>query len=341
MDPENKDDTVLDFDPKYYPITWDHHRRRRRCKGLWGLLFLTALLVVVLLGVAVYSIFGLEATLNQVQARLGIVELYQGQRLTTLQSPPPKEPSENQTPFARETHNREVFGQIYVVNLAKRTDRKDSMITLLRFLDLPGLFTSAVTPDDLAFVPKSAEEHGVGKDQLACWRSHMNIYQDVVRRNLPRALILEDDIDLELNVTDIVETKLQHIPLDWDIFYLGHCSVGKYYGEMWDKEHGIRLLNGGWCTHAYMVTQRGAQRLLNLLAKPTAALDQMLAELGEKQTLLPYAAEPQVVAQLRREDDPSDISSSGHSKLWERLVNPARQALNKTLFVDPGDTTLD
>ncbi|KAJ1655455.1 hypothetical protein IWQ61_004807 [Dispira simplex] len=119
---------------------------------------------MVLLGVVVYSIFGLEANLSQVQARLGI---------------------------------------------AKRTARKDSMIALLRFLDLPGLLTSAVTLDDLAFTPKSAEEHGV------------------------------------------------------------------------------------------------------------------------------------VVTQLRREDDPSDITSSGHSRLWERLVNLARQAQNKTLFVDPGDTTLD
>ncbi|KAJ1955699.1 hypothetical protein IWQ62_005472, partial [Dispira parvispora] len=211
------------------------------------------------------------------------------------------------TEDSADTKALDVFGHVYVVNLDKRTDRKDTMVNLLSFLEIPADFTKATTPDDLEFVPASATESKVGMGRLACWRSHMNVYQQIVYNHLDHALILEDDVDLEMDVVKLAQDKLQHLPKDWDLFYLGHCSTGKYVGPIYNAEHGIRILHGGWCTHGYMVSQKGAQKLLGLLAQPDDAIDAMIAGLGMKGRLETYAAEPSIVAQIRRENDPSDI----------------------------------
>ncbi|KAJ1656163.1 hypothetical protein IWQ61_004220 [Dispira simplex] len=236
-------------------------------------------------------------------------------------------------------HASDVFGHVYVVNLDKRTDRKDTMVNLLGFLDIPADFTKATTPDDLKFIPTSAVEKKVSTSRLACWRSHMNVYRQIVYNRLEHALILEDDADLEMEVVKLTQDKLQHLPKDWDLFYLGHCSGGIYIGPMYNQEHGIRILNGGWCTHGYMVSQKGARKLLGLLAQPTGAIDEMIANLGMKGRLETYAAHPLIVAQIRRKNDPSDIPGSNHDRQWEGLVHSARKTfwttvLNETMPQD-------
>ncbi|KAJ1972527.1 hypothetical protein H4R35_004627, partial [Dimargaris xerosporica] len=87
---------------------------------------------------------------------------------------------------------------VYIINLKSRTDRRDLMSILMQYAGLDVEFFPGTTPDTLGFVPgKEQRPESLSGAQLACWRSHMNVYQDIVTKGYRHALILEDDVDLE------------------------------------------------------------------------------------------------------------------------------------------------
>jgi len=127
---------------------------------------------------------------------------------------------------------------------------------------------------------------------IACSLSHQRIYQDVLDKGYERVIIFEDDI-VELPDAGNLAQALAELPKDWDVFMLG------YMGERWYKPSKVidqffykifRSLNlfkwglkskhyienrytkaisahivkmgefGG--THAYMLNQSGAAKLL-------------------------------------------------------------------------------
>ncbi|KAJ1923785.1 hypothetical protein IWQ60_005650 [Tieghemiomyces parasiticus] len=237
-----------------------------------------------------------------------------------------------------ERRSEATLGHVYVINLAKRTDRRDTMTNMFRLLNIPVEFLTAATPATMEYTPPSAVKAKLSPGRLACWRSHMNALQDIVRHDYPVATILEDDVSVEMQLVDRVAASMPHVPADWDMFYLGHCSTGKYFGPLVKGTEDVRILNGAWCTHGYMVSQRGARKLLRLLANPVDAIDGMIAALGLKHEIVSYAANPSLVAQIRSSDDPSDIPASGHGRLWEGLDIDTRKKLDE--LIKHGDPLL-
>ncbi|KAJ1912111.1 hypothetical protein IWQ60_009817 [Tieghemiomyces parasiticus] len=219
-----------------------------------------------------------------------------------------------------------VLGHTYVINLAKRTDRRDTMTNLFSYLNIPIEFRTAATPATMEFIPPSAEKANMGKSHLACWRSHMDTLQDIVRNKYAWATVFEDDVSTETDLVGRVQALLPKLPADWDMFYLGHCSTGKFFGPPLKSTSHIRILNGAWCTHAYMVNLRGARKLLKLLAHPDRPVDNMIADLGMAHQIATYAVDPAPVVQIRGSDDPSDISP-GSGRLSEHLDHDGRKAL--------------
>lgn len=58
---------------------------------------------------------------------------------------------------------------------------------------------------------------------VACFYSHVLMWQDIVAKGYGTALIMEDDIDLEWDMDRLVPNVMRALPDDWDIIYLGHC----------------------------------------------------------------------------------------------------------------------
>ena len=74
---------------------------------------------------------------------------------------------------------------------------------------------------------------------LGCWRAHLNVWQDMVRRGVSSALIFEDDADWDVGLRaqmielakgarwSLDEKKRDtHSPYgdDWDLLWVGHCG---------------------------------------------------------------------------------------------------------------------
>ncbi|KAJ1977692.1 hypothetical protein H4R34_003483 [Dimargaris verticillata] len=204
------------------------------------------------------------------------------------------------------------FDEIYVINLKKRTDRKAQMLLQADFLGLQFKFTEAATPETMGYIPKHKKRlKGMSEFQLACWRSHMNIYLDIVERNLTSALILEDDVDLDLTLPRDIPRALAKLPAnDWDVFYVGHCGPYEDKSTVFDGDLGINRPYEPYCLHGYAVSRRGARRLLHKLSNAATAIDFHVIGLKNTRQIAVYSFQPPRIVQRRDEDNPSDIPQS-------------------------------
>jgi GR25 family glycosyltransferase involved in LPS biosynthesis len=57
---------------------------------------------------------------------------------------------------------------------------------------------------------------------LACGLAHVQVMQEVMRSNLPFAVVLEDDVELSTDITCAISQALlsPDLPPDWDVIFL-------------------------------------------------------------------------------------------------------------------------
>ncbi|RUS19983.1 glycosyltransferase family 25-domain-containing protein [Endogone sp. FLAS-F59071] len=198
------------------------------------------------------------------------------------------------------------FDRIYVINLARRTDRKKRMKTMASYLNLDFTFVNGVTAEDPQ-INKYWVRNGASKAQLACWQSHMHVYQSIVANNLTSALILEDDIDMEADIEKRVFEVAPHLPKNWDVWFLGHCHEQELANKV--GHPSLQRSFRPQCTHSYAVSQRGAQKLVKMLAQIGKAIDITIRNRIKNGDIKAYSVQPPWTTQLKMKNDPSDVVS--------------------------------
>lgn len=114
--------------------------------------------------------------------------------------------------------------EIYIINLAARTDRRHEMAEQLArvglSLDQPGItLFPAVRPEGPGDFPSTGAR--------GCFLSHLGVLQDAQRRGLERIFILEDDADFSISFVDVSEGVFETLKgLKWDFFYFGYVAKG-------------------------------------------------------------------------------------------------------------------
>ncbi|KAI8576279.1 hypothetical protein K450DRAFT_202132 [Umbelopsis ramanniana AG] len=227
------------------------------------------------------------------------------------------------------------FSSIYVINLPGRTDRRVRMQELASFLGLNFVFHDAVSFLDVDF-PMRRNTSGTTVNlmknaTLACFFSHREVYEQIIQRGDKYALILEDDIDMEFDIRERMNSFWNiTLPSEWHLVYFGHCNSPRSnphqvesFGETIDSSTGLRRSVNPYCTHGYAVSQKGAQILLDqVVREPRSAIDVQIAWAIRKGQLQSYSVVPPWIVQSR--DTPSDIS-----KNWKELP---QQPLNKSVL---------
>ncbi|PIA18662.1 hypothetical protein COEREDRAFT_85120 [Coemansia reversa NRRL 1564] len=172
------------------------------------------------------------------------------------------------------------FQKIFVLNTATRKDRRHNMEALGRFHKLHMEFAQTfneVTANALA----ASNQYLINGTHLACYLSHLQIYRRMVAENIETALVLEDDVDMEIDIKErhaqIMKQVYRKYGGDWDMLYLGHCTTdaNEPFTDDLDSltmhaaynERKVQLYETKYpmCLHAYAVTLDCAQRLAVLL----------------------------------------------------------------------------
>jgi len=160
-------------------------------------------------------------------------------------------------------------------------------------------------------------------NMVACSLSHRMIYEDIIKNSYKRVLILEDDaVLMEDNLKYFVSMTAQ-LPDNWDVFYLGYdwkhdptlasrikrlyiypvinfLGIRKYnssaikngFAKPYSKNVLIAGTHAG--THAYAITQRGAEIMLGYQSPVQNNPDLAFWELSMQGKINSYSAIPKL-----------------------------------------------
>ncbi|KAJ2559190.1 hypothetical protein EV175_000452 [Coemansia sp. RSA 1933] len=242
--------------------------------------------------------------------------------------------------------------------MPSRADRRRNMQALARFHRLQ--FDYAQTFDaSKANALGRANGYATNGTHLACYLSHLGIYKRMVEEGIETALVLEDDVDMEMDLKQkhmlIMDQVRKSYRGDWDMLYLGHCTSDA-------SEPGIAALNRGassaatvpgikgraplsvsaadraallqrnltlytaeypMCLHAYAVTRECAKRLAVLLEERLGTvgqdIDLVLAVGVEYGVATVLGASPPYMVQVGRQELPSDLTLLRDGDTAQRL----------------------
>ncbi|MGP5525471.1 glycosyltransferase family 25 protein [Psychrobacter celer] len=173
---------------------------------------------------------------------------------------------------------------IFVINLPQSTDRKAYIKAQCESMGISPVFIDAVNGKELSksdierYVDQNRVKKLFGRElllgEIGCALSHKKIYQKMVDENIPYAVILEDDATLEKDLPIVVK-KILTAPLSWELILLGHYKSNlkgfKSPISLWHRQRISskfllgRLVDFGFGTHGYMITLKGAKKILSEL----------------------------------------------------------------------------
>ncbi|KAJ2694601.1 hypothetical protein GGH99_000594 [Coemansia sp. RSA 1285] len=208
------------------------------------------------------------------------------------------------------------FHHVYVVSERTHESRRREMARLMRFQGILFGFYPATSPRDID--DPGSYTHWVGEDHwtrpmanhtespelLAHFRTHMNVINDVVRLRLPSALVLADDVDLELDAKQQMHAVVEALPTTWEILFLARCGPPETSASLplLPSSHDRLFVASGApaCSFAYALTYQAAYRLRrvlnNMWPSPQRSFDHVLGDMIRPLYMEAYAIEPPLVA---------------------------------------------
>lgn len=151
---------------------------------------------------------------------------------------------------------------------------------------------------------KKAARHDVkrdplGKSQRSVVVKHHSALYDMYRMGYQRALVLEDDAFLRVSFRKRLAEVMLNIPATFDVVMIGGCmNMHAWRRKAARTTGGVEMLSKhvyrkreARCAHAFVVSQKGARRLLNGLPL-THAIDFQMTAVMTEQSMEVYWVEP-------------------------------------------------
>lgn len=158
-----------------------------------------------------------------------------------------------------------------VISLARHADRWKLCEKRLKELGLkPELFEAVdgfkVGKDVLKSYGALDERPGIA----GCIASHANVWRQVVARNIPVALICEDDAIFHEDFKKLFPLFWAEVPYDFHMIQIGHCGT--------NLGRDLVVNKAAMCMQAYIVSHEGAKQLLADLIPCKEPIDIKLVE---------------------------------------------------------------
>ncbi|CAG8751135.1 1157_t:CDS:1, partial [Racocetra fulgida] len=169
---------------------------------------------------------------------------------------------------------------------------------------------------------------GLSNAQKACYLSHYFVLEEIIKNDYRTALIIEDDVDFELEISKIMSDFGHVLPHDWELLYVGNSNRDNE-GEVVAENGKFKLHISTWPTtaHSYAVSANGARKLIkDLSANQTReSIDNELTYRASNGFVKSYTIDPPLMIQWKSIDNPSDISSGRSAHL--ELLNSTKSFL--------------
>ncbi|XP_047445432.1 procollagen galactosyltransferase 2 [Mugil cephalus] len=239
------------------------------------------------------------------------------------------------------------FDEVFLINLKRRSDRRERMQRSLVVLGINATLTEAV--DGKALNSSQLQSMGIDmlpgykdpysgrvltRGEVGCFLSHYNIWRQAVEQELQQVLVLEDDVRFEPGFHGRVVAVMDDVVragLDWDLIYVGRKRLQVKEPELWVK--GVRNLvhpDYSYWTLGYVLSLNGAKKLLqaNPLNK-MLPVDEFLPvmfnkhpndeymQYFEQRDLKAFSVEPLLLFPTHYTGEPGYISDTETSTIWD------------------------
>ena len=105
---------------------------------------------------------------------------------------------------------------VYLINLDRSKDRLETISKHLNDIGIDFIRTSGVDgltlPDDYPLANKERflinQKKPIVMGEVGCAESHRNIWKEIIKKDIPYTLILEDDVVISDSIHDLLETEI-------------------------------------------------------------------------------------------------------------------------------------
>lgn len=166
--------------------------------------------------------------------------------------------------------------EIFVINMDRDTQRLEQFDMMMKRCNLGYTRFPAINPNQLTAEQQTLKEQYVSKHhglrnvgEIGCTLSHLSLWKMMLDRHYDHILIFEDDartvnpsphiLDAVYEFYDYLEKEKKEEP---DVLYLGKCC--DYCLQMERVHNDVFLSQRPYCNHAYIMTRKGAEKLLNM-----------------------------------------------------------------------------
>lgn len=169
------------------------------------------------------------------------------------------------------------FDKIYILTIARATERHNKLQTALQGLNYELFFGIDKQQSDFEEIKNQHynEQQAIKNNrysksmkdgEIACALGHKLIYEDVLKNNFERVLILEDDVEFNKDGLNTIEAALSELPADWDVLYFDY-----YKNEVSNFLTGIKKIFY-LVQHNLGMLKWSSTTIKNLFATPYSAL---------------------------------------------------------------------
>ncbi|KAA0721734.1 Procollagen galactosyltransferase 1 [Triplophysa tibetana] len=267
-------------------------------------------------------------------------------QLEVMVRAPPAEPSVHLSVPPKQA-DKLGFNEVFMINLHRRSDRRERMLRslyeqeitckIITAVDGKALNLSQIQTLGIEMLPGYSDPyHGrpVTKGEMGCFLSHYNVWKEIVDRGLNVSLVIEDDLRFEVFFKRRLQNLMSEIEtqgLDWDLIYIGRKRMQVEHPEKSvPKIHNLVVADYSYWTLAYMISLRGAQKLLRAEPlKKMLPVDEFLPIMFNKHPIEEYmshfeqrdmrafSAEPLLVFPTHYTGDAGYISDTETSTVWD------------------------
>jgi len=170
-----------------------------------------------------------------------------------------------------------VIDRVYVINLDKDKERLQAFDAQMKKHKISYMRFPAINGTELGY------EEGLTKTcndfctpgMKGCAMSHRAIWEDMLKNRYENVLIFEDDVTLSENFETVFRDGWDQLPTDYDIYFLGchgTCENSDPSSQILnrvlqtepeDYDKNIKSVHGSLGTHAYVLSKKCAQALVD------------------------------------------------------------------------------
>lgn len=164
--------------------------------------------------------------------------------------------------------------KIFIINLESDIERKYSMLHQASSLGLDVEIIKAVngkqlSKDEVMKLSRDFYNNGMTLGELGCSLSHLLVYQRIVDENIPLALIMEDDAEINKNISDVLSALDQFNAKNLNkpnVILLNKTNeyIDTFKKNITGQYYLVNVIEAA-CAYGYVINNHAAQCLLDFL----------------------------------------------------------------------------